>query len=126
MVETGKRILISVLIVVIVVSNAFANGSQKIVSCEEAAKNASMIKVGMKESEVLDLLGSPKIITESMWSYSFDCVKLPPKVGETVITGLDIFFSDGTVKEIKRGWVDVTGMRRPTKRRNQRKGRPAP
>jgi len=124
MVKPGIRILISVLIIMMIVPYAIANGSQKTVACEEAVKNASKIKAGMKESEVLDLLGSPKMITDSRWSYSFDCVKLPPRVGETVITGLDIFFSDGTVKEIKLAWMDATGVHRPVKRRNQRK--PAP
>lgn len=126
MAEPRRRILISALIIVLTISYAHANAQQKVVSCEEAARNTFKIKVGMKESEVLALLGSPKIITDSRWSYGFECVKLPPNVGETVITGLDIFFDDGAVKEIKRAWVDVTGMRRPTGRRNQRKRRPAP
>lgn len=121
MIEPGIRILISVLIIVMIAPSALSKRSQKTVSCEEAVKNASQIKVGMKESEVLDLLGAPKITVDSRWSYSFDCVKLPPRVGETVITGLDIFFSDGTIKEIKLAWMDTTGVRRPAKRRTQRK-----
>src|SRR3954466_13463340 len=45
--------------------------SQKNISCEEAAKNAPQIKVGMKEAEVLELLGSPSARTGDKWDYDF-------------------------------------------------------
>jgi outer membrane protein assembly factor BamE (lipoprotein component of BamABCDE complex) len=119
MARHGTQLLMGFLLIVLVISCAYPN--KRIVSCEEAAQNASKIRVGMKESEVLALLGSPGIATDDRWSYSFDCVKLPPGAGQTVIKGLDIFFRDGIVKAIKRAWADATGVVKPTKRRNQRK-----
>lgn len=121
MTEPVRRIQICLLTMVLAVHCAYANNYTKTVSCEEAVKNAPRIKVGMQESEVLDLLGSPKIITDGRWSYSFDCVKFPPKVGETIITGVDIFYSDGAVKEIRLAWVDATGVPRPTKPSNRKR-----
>jgi outer membrane protein assembly factor BamE (lipoprotein component of BamABCDE complex) len=123
--KPGTRILINLLLTVLVIHYSYANGYQKTVPCEEAVKNVSRIKTGMKESEVLGLLGSPKIITDSRWSYSFDCVKLPPKAGETLMTGLDIFFEGETVREIKLAWVDATGIRRPIKRNKPKRRKPA-
>lgn len=125
MADTKRRILISVLVVLLTTPLAFTFGSHKSVTCEEAAKNAFKIKVGMRESEVRDLLGPPKIVADNRWSYSFDCVSRPPRAGETTIIGLDIVYVDGLVKEIKRAWMDATGTPKPTNRKHQRRGKAA-
>src|SRR3982751_488165 len=83
--------------------------SQKKVSCEEAARNAPQIKVGMKEAEVLKLLGSPSARSGDKWDYDFTACAPPPHPGEQIITGMRILFQEGTVKDVHWGWVDATG-----------------
>jgi outer membrane protein assembly factor BamE (lipoprotein component of BamABCDE complex) len=87
--------------------------SQKNISCEEAARNAPKIKVGMKKSEVLELLGSPSERTEDKWDYNFTACARPPRAGEQIITGLSILFRAGTVRDLHWGWVDATGPGSP-------------
>jgi hypothetical protein len=82
---------------------------QKSVPCEEGLKHAGEIKVGMREAEVLDLLGEPTGKVGNEWGYNFwPCVKAP-QVGEQKIIGLGIVFNEGVVKEIKYATVDATG-----------------
>jgi hypothetical protein len=85
------------------------NGSRKDVSCKDALKNASVIKVGMRESEVLDLLGKPTGRLENEWGYNFMACVQPPQAGEQKIIGLGLVFSEGIIKQIKYATVDATG-----------------
>jgi hypothetical protein len=85
------------------------NGSRKDVSCKDALKNAPEIKVGMREAEVLDLLGEPTGRVENEWGYNFMACVQPPQAGEQKIIGLALFFSEGIIKQIKYATVDATG-----------------
>jgi outer membrane protein assembly factor BamE (lipoprotein component of BamABCDE complex) len=89
--------------------------SQKNISCEEAARNAPKIKVGMKEAEVLDLLGSPSARSGDKWDYNFAACARRPRPGEQIITGVSILFREGTVRDVRWGWIDAIGpgRRRP-------------
>jgi hypothetical protein len=69
-----------------------SNGSSKDVSCKDAAKNAPEIKVRMRKSEVLDLLGEPRERLENEWVYNFMACVQPPQAGEQKIIGLDLIF----------------------------------
>ncbi|MDT5123650.1 MAG: hypothetical protein QOC96_3132 [Acidobacteriota bacterium] len=85
------------------------DNSQKKVSCAAGLKNAPAIKVGMRESEVLDLLGEPGSRDKNVWSYSFwDCTT-PPQVGEQKIIGLGIVFKEGVATKIEYATIDATG-----------------
>jgi hypothetical protein len=86
-----------------------SNGSEKDVSCKDASKNASEIRVGMRESEALTLLGEPTERLENEWIYNFMACAEPPHAGEQKIIGLDLIFSEGTIKQIKYATVDATG-----------------
>jgi hypothetical protein len=86
-----------------------SNGSRKDVSCKDALKNAPGIKVGMREAEVLDLLGKPTGRLANEWGYNFMACVQPPQVGEQKIIGLGLVFSEGIIKEIKYATVDATG-----------------
>ena len=85
------------------------NGSLKEVSCKDALRNAPEIKVGMREAEVLYLLGEPTGRLKNEWVYNFMACAEPPQVGEQKIIGLDLIFSGGTIKQIKYATVDATG-----------------
>ena len=77
------------------------------ITCEEALKKVRKITVGMKDSEILDLLGTPTAVSEDAWSYSFfACAK--PKIGDQVIVGVGILFKEKAVSEI--GWATVCTM----------------
>lgn len=76
-------------------------------SCEESLKNVTKIKVGMKDSEILELLGAPTVITENNWSYNFfACTK--PQIGAQVIVGVGIQFKEKVASEI--GWATICAM----------------
>jgi outer membrane protein assembly factor BamE (lipoprotein component of BamABCDE complex) len=118
--KSGLLILNGALALALAIPHAYTYGSHQTISCEEAAKNARTIKVGMKKSEVLELLGSPSARSDNRWSYDFSaCVRLP-KAGEQVITGLDIFFTGRIVKDIKWGWIDATGPGSPAPPKRQK------
>ena len=91
--------------------------SQKKVTCEEALKNVSQVKVGMKESEILDLLGEPTAIKEETWSYNFFPCSSPPKVGEQKIIGVGLLFKGKVISEIGYATVCATGIPNPKKRK---------
>jgi len=94
------------------------DNSQSKVSCADALKNVSAIKVGMREREVLVLLGEPGRRDKDVWSYSFwNCVT-PPQAGEQKVIGLGVVFKDGAVSKIEYATVDATGPApRPAKKR---------
>ena len=98
------------------------NDTQKNVSCTEALKHAPEIKVGMRASEVLDLLGAPATRLENEWVYNFFACVPPPQVGQQLLAGLDITFNDGAIKEIKYASVDATGPA-PTKKKEKKHSR---
>jgi hypothetical protein len=87
--------------------------SQHHVSCEEATRNAPRIKVGMKEAEVLALVGVASERSAVRWDYDFTACARPPRAGEQIITGMSIFFREGTVRDVHWDWVDATGPGRP-------------
>jgi hypothetical protein len=100
------------------------NGPRKDVSCKDALKNAPVIKVGMREAEVLDLLGEPTGRLENEWGYNFMACVQPPQVGEQKIIGLGLVFSEGIIKEIKYATVEATGPGpgyAPTRKREQKR-----
>lgn len=76
-------------------------------SCEESLKNVTKIKVGMKDSEIIELLGTPTVITENNWSYNFfACAK--PQIGDQTIVGVGIQFKEKVVSKI--GWASICTM----------------
>jgi hypothetical protein len=98
------------------------NDRQKDVHCRLALKNAPEIKVGMRASEVLDLLGEPGARLENEWVYNFFECMPPPQVGQQLLAGLDIIFNDGVIKEIKYASVDATGPA-PAKKTEKKRSR---
>jgi hypothetical protein len=100
------------------------NGSHKDVSCKDALKNAPQIKVGMREAEVLGLLGEPTGRLENEWGYNFMACVQPPQAGEQKIIGLGLAFSGGIIKQIKYATVDATGPAPnsvPTRKREKKR-----
>ncbi len=96
----------------------FNNGFQKKVSCEEALKNVSKIKVGIKEPEILKLLGTPTAISQDNWSYNFlTCAR--PKIGAQIIVGIGLLFKEKAVSEI--GWATICAMGVPTQKTKKKK-----
>jgi hypothetical protein len=98
--------------------------SQDRVSCEDALKNAPAVKVGMRASEVLALLGEPSGRVGDEWGYNFWACVSPPRVGEQKIIGLGIVFTEGVVKEIKYATIDATGPApnsTPTQKREKKR-----
>src|SRR5919202_1460597 len=59
-----------------------SGGQQKNVSCAEGVKHAREIRVGMRESEVLALLGEPQGRRGDEWGYNLWPCATPPQVGE--------------------------------------------
>jgi hypothetical protein len=100
------------------------NDFQKNVSCPGAVKHAPEIKVGMRASEVLHLLGAPATRLENEWVYDFFACVPSPQVGQQVLAGLDIIFNDGAIKEIKYASVDATGPARAKKREKKHSRKP--
>jgi hypothetical protein len=101
-----------------------SNGARRDVSCKDALKNAPEIKVGMRESEVLDLLGEPTGRLENEWVYNFMACVQPPLPGDQKIIGLALIFSEGTIKQIKYATVDATGPGpgyTPTKKKEKKR-----
>lgn len=98
--------------------------SKSDLTCEEASKNAGAIKTGMREAEVLELLGTPQTRLENEWVYNFWRCTTRPRVGEQKIIGLDIIFSEGAVKEIKYATIDAIGPAPnsvPAKKKNRKR-----
>lgn len=85
------------------------DNSQGKVSCADALKNASAIKVGMREAEVLALVGEPGRREKNVWSYSFWACSTAPRVGEQKIIGLGLVFQEGVVTKIEYATIDATG-----------------
>jgi hypothetical protein len=101
-----------------------SSGSRKDVSCKDALKNAPGIKVGMREAEVLDLLGEPTGRLENEWVYNFMACVQPPQAGEQKIIGLALVFNERTIKQIKYATVDATGPApgyAPTRKREKKR-----
>jgi hypothetical protein len=101
-----------------------SNDSRKDVPCKDALRNAPQIKVGMREAEVLDLLGEPTGRLENEWVYNFMVCVQPPQVGEQKIIGLGLIFSEGIIKQVKYATVDATGpgpVYAPTKKREKKR-----
>jgi hypothetical protein len=97
------------------------DNSQNKVSCADALKNVSAIKVGMREAEVLALLGEPGKRDKNVWSYSFwDCAT-PPQAGEQKVIGLGLVFKDGAVTRIEYATIDATGPPPAPVRKNRKK-----
>jgi len=72
--------------------------------CQEALKNAQKVKVGMKTSEIIDLIGAPNTKSDEGWSYNFwECAK--PKVGAQIVIGVSLVFKENAVAEI--GWATI-------------------
>jgi TonB family protein len=106
----GVTILYSQISVVAVsVRLAQNNDSRKNVSCEDALKHVPAIKVGMRDSAVLDLLGEPNERLKNEWVYNFMACATRPRVGEQKVLGLDIFFNERVVKKIGYATIDATG-----------------
>lgn len=81
---------------------------QNEVSCQEALKNVNRIKVGMKASEVLELLGTPTAISGDNWGYNFMPCSPRPEIGRQTIIGIGMLFKEGIVSEI--GWATICTM----------------
>jgi hypothetical protein len=116
--QTGAATLLAL------ASEKSLQGDEKKVSCEEAFRHAPQIKVGMRETEVLDLLGEPKAQRENEWDYYWGECLPPPQVGQQMITGLALFFEEGIIKDIKYAWIDVTGtplQAAPTKKKKKKR-----
>lgn len=98
------------------------NNLQVTITCEEAAKNAPKVKAGMKEAEVIELIGQPGAREGNKWSYSFWACARMPRVGETKIIGMALFFDESVVKDIKYAIVDATGPApTPAKKKSKKK-----
>ncbi|MBA2727314.1 MAG: hypothetical protein H0U49_03970 [Parachlamydiaceae bacterium] len=91
--------------------------SQKKVSCEEALKNVKQIKVGMKESEILDLLGEPTAVKEDNWGYNFFPCSPPPKIGEQKFFGIGIIFKEKVASEIGYATICAMGVKPTPKKK---------
>jgi hypothetical protein len=85
------------------------NDSQKRLSCEEAAKNATQVRAGMQESEVIDLVGQPAKRADNEWIYPFYACIPRPEVGKQIIIGMGVVFENGNVIDIKYATLCATG-----------------
>ena len=85
------------------------NDSQKRLSCEEAAKNATRVRAGMQESEVTDLVGTPAKRIDNEWIYPFYACIPCPEAGKQIIIGMGVVFEDGKVIDIKYAMLCATG-----------------
>ena len=85
------------------------DASTKEMTCKEAWENIYKIKVGMKSSEVITLIGRPKSIENEVWVYDFfNCVP-PPKAGTQTVIGMAITFDDTIVTKIDYATICATG-----------------
>jgi hypothetical protein len=95
----------------------------KKMTCQEALKNVQLLKVGMKDSEIIDLIGTPAAKSDNTWNYSFwECVT--PKVGSQDIIGVSLVFNEHIVKEINWATICATGsgdLNPPKKKTRQSK-----
>lgn len=95
------------------------------ITCEEALKNTAKIKIGMKESEILSLLGTPTAKDGNTWSYNFWPFAPPPLVGAQTIIGVGLKFKETILAEIGWATICVTGVPAPKSARPKSINRPA-
>jgi outer membrane protein assembly factor BamE (lipoprotein component of BamABCDE complex) len=80
---------------------------------DEFNQRIPLVKKGMTEKEVLNILGSPHNKENNKWFYNkFEGEMRPPNVGEQRFYGATLYFEKGLVKEIYLSWIDATGPKK--------------
>ena len=88
----------------------YGGGTQSVnVTCKEALANVGLVKLGITESRVLELLGQPTGIENGVWGYNFWACAPPPKVGQQLVFGIALTFKDGVVSKIGYDTICATG-----------------
>ena len=76
-------------------------------SCQEALKNVHNVKIGMKDAEIIELIGIPTAKLDERWNYNFlECAK--PIIGAQIVVGVSLLLKENVVAEIN--WATLCTM----------------
>ena len=77
-------------------------------SCQEALKNVHNVKIGMKDVEIIELIGIPTAKSNERWNYNFfECAK--PIIGSQIVVGVSLLLKENVVAEINWATLCATG-----------------